>query len=384
MGPVSSREGRRWQAYGRGALVALCVVAAALNDMSFEGRHLAAVMTAALVCGTALLVPRLRWPVAPLLVTVATAWWGWPLLPLLAVALFDLAMDRRARIAVGCAVAALGANLLSYRATSLWTAQSYASTLLLPVLAVLVGLWRGGRRRLIQALAADVEHLRVESQLREEAARIAERSRIAAEMHDVLAHRLSLIALHTGVLATKGDTLPAPVVERLGLLRTASVEALTDLRDVLGVLRDPDATPAGAALAPVMRDVGELADEARAAGQHVELTTDGLPEQAPTTHRLAVHRIVQEALTNARKHADGAPVTVRIDYRPPATLVEITNPAGTPRTDTVGSGYGLVGLRERVTTLGGHLNAGPAGAGAWRVAARIPHPLGIEQDGTPT
>ncbi|MFI6702874.1 sensor histidine kinase [Streptomyces sp. NPDC050509] len=381
---MSSRESRRWAAYGRGALVALCVLAAALNDVSVVGRYLAPVLTAALVCGAALLVPRLRWPVSPLLVTVATAWWGWPLLPLLAVALFDLAVDRRARVAVGCAVAALSANLLSYQATSLWTGQSYASTLLLPVLAVLVGLWLGSRRRLIQALAADVEHLRIESQLREEAARITERSRIAAEMHDVLAHRLSLIALHTGVLATKSDTLPALVAERLGLLRTTSVEALTDLRDVLGVLRDPDAAPAGAALTPMMREAGELADEARAAGQHVELTTDGLPDQAPTTHRLAVYRIVQEALTNARKHADGAPVTVRIDYGPPATLVEITNPPGTPRTDTVGSGYGLVGLRERVTALGGHLNSGPAGAGAWRLAARIPHPAGIEQNGPRT
>ncbi|MFE4915955.1 sensor histidine kinase [Streptomyces sp. NPDC056652] len=384
MAQVSSRESRRWAAYGRGALVALCVLAAALNDVSVVGRYLAPIVTAALVCGAALLVPRLRWPVSPLLVTVATAWWGWPLLPLLAVALFDLAVDRRARVAVGCAVAALGANLLSYRATSLWTGQSYASTLLLPVLAVLLGLWLGSRRRLVQALAADVEHLRIESQLREEAARVTERSRIAAEMHDVLAHRLSLIALHTGVLATKSDTLPAPVAGRLGLLRTTSVEALADLRDVLGVLRDPDAAPTSAALTPMVREVEELADEARAAGQHIELTTDGLPEQAPTTHRLALYRIVQEALTNARKHADGAPVTVRIDYGPPATLVEVTNPPGTPRTDTVGSGYGLVGLRERVTTLGGHLNAGPAGAGAWRLAARIPHPAAIEQNGTHT
>lgn len=366
--------------------MALCVLTAVLNEVATQGRHLAPVMATALVCGAALLVPRLRWPAAPLLVTVATAWWGSLLLPMLAVVLYDLAVDRRARMAVGCAVAALGANLFSYRATSLWTGQSYASTVLLPVLAVLVGLWLGSRRRLLLALAADVEHLSVETQLREEAARIAERSRIAAEMHDVLAHRLSLIALHTGVLATKNDMLPAPVAERLGLLRTASVEALTDLRDVLGVLRDPDpdATPTSAALTPVMREVGELADEARAAGQHIELTTDGLPERAPTTHRLAVYRIVQEALTNARKHADGAPVTVRIDYGPSVTLVEVTNPPGTPRTDTVGSGYGLVGLRERVTALGGHLDSGPAGAGAWRLAARVPHPAGIEQNGTRT
>lgn len=384
MGQVSSRESRRWAAYGRGTLVALCVAAATLNDMAARGRYLAPVMATALVCAAALLVPRLRWPAAPVLLTVATAWWGSLLLPMLAVVLYDLAVDRRARVAVGCAIVAWGANLLGYQATSLWRAQSYASTVFLPVLAVLVGLWQGSRRRLLLALAADVEHLSIEAQLREEAARIAERSRIAAEMHDVLAHRLSLIALHTGVLTTKSDTLPAPLAERLGLLRTTSVEALTDLRDVLGVLRDPDATPADATLKPVMREVKELADEARAAGQHVELTTDGLPEQAPTTHRLAVYRIVQEALTNARKHADGAPVTVRIDYRPPTTLVEVTNPPGTSRTDTVGSGYGLVGLRERVTALGGHLNAGPAGAGAWRLAARIPHPAGIEQNGTPT
>lgn len=350
---MSSRESRRWAAYGRGAIVALCVLAAVLNDAAFQGRHQAPAAATALVCGAALLVPRLRWPAAPLLVTVATAWWGSLLLPMLAVALYDLAVDRRARVAVACAVAALSANLLGYRATSLWTGQSYASTVFLPVLAVLVGLWLGSRRRLLTALAADVEHLRIEAQLREEAARIAERSRIAAEMHDVLAHRLSLIALHTGVLATKSDTLPAPVAERLGLLRTTSVEALTDLRDVLGVLRDHDTTPTGAALTPMMREVGELADEARAVGQRIELTTDGLPERAPTTHRLAVYRIVQEALTNARKHADGAPVTVRIDYGPPTTLVEVSNPLALPaRTPSAAD-----------TALSACANASPLSAG---------------------
>ncbi|MFF3847141.1 sensor histidine kinase [Streptomyces sp. NPDC002328] len=382
---MSRREGQRWAAYGRVVLVALCVLAAALNAASIDGgRYQIPVTGAALLCGASLVVPRWRWPFAPLLVTAATAWWGWPLLPLLVVALFDLAVDRRARAALVCAVAALGANLLSYPATALWTAQTYASTLLLPLLAVVLGLWLGSRRRLVEALASDVEHLRIESKLREEAARAAERSRIAAEMHDVLAHRLSLIALHTGVLSTKSDTLPEQVAERLRLLRATSVEALTDLRDVLGALRVPDAVEPGSALAPAMRDARELVEEARAAGQHIELTSDGLPEQAPTTHRLAVYRIVQEALTNARKHADGAEVTVHIGYRPMATLVEVTNPPGTPRTDTVSSGYGLVGLRERVTALGGHLSAGPAGAGAWRLAARIPHPAGTGQDGTLT
>lgn len=166
--------------------------------------------------------------------------------------------------------------------------------------------------------------------------------------------------------------------------RTASTEALADLRDVLGALRDPGSAPAESALAPVVRDVRELVDEARTAGQHVGLTVHGLPERVPTTHRPAVYRVVREALTNARKHADGAAVTVRVDYRPPATLVEVTNPPGQARAGPAGPGFGLVGLRERATALGGHLNAGPAGAGAWRPAARIPHPTDTEQNGPRT
>ncbi|MFG3142390.1 sensor histidine kinase [Streptomyces sp. NPDC048211] len=123
--------------------------------------------------------------------------------------------------------------------------------------------------------------------------------------------------------------------------------------------------------------------QARTAGQHIETAIYGKPEQAPAAHRLAVLRLVQEALTNARKHAPDAPVRVRIDYGPPATLVEVTNPPGSPAAPAVPSGFGLVGLRERVEALGGHLNAGPGGAGTWRLAARIPHP-NTEQNGSRT
>ncbi|MFI0815438.1 sensor histidine kinase [Streptomyces sp. NPDC021098] len=379
---MSWKQGPRWAAYGRAGLVVVLGSIAVQNGASVsDGGYLAPVSVAALLCGVALLVRRLPWYAAPLLVTAATAGWGWPVLPLLLVALFDLASHRRARVAMACVVAALAGNLLTRPSTSLWMPQQYGAVVFL-LLVVVGGLWLGNRRRLVAALATQVEHLRVESRLREEAARAAERSRIAAEMHDVLAHRLSLIALHTGVLATRSDTLPEPVATRLDLLRTASTEALADLRDVLGALRDPDATPTSSAPAPALRDVRELVDEARAAGQRVGLTADGPPEAAPTTHRLAAYRIVQEALTNARKHADGAEVTVRVDYGPPATLVEVTNAPGAPGTGTVESGYGLVGLRERVTALGGQLDAGPAGAGAWRLAARLPHPIGPEQNDT--
>ncbi|MGW2515252.1 sensor histidine kinase [Streptomyces scopuliridis] len=374
--------------YGRAGLVAFGVLVIATKGASAsDGRYLAPVVASALVCAVVLLVPRWQWPVAPLVVTAVTAWWGSLTLFLLGVLVFDLAMARRMRAAAVCVAVALGANVLGYPPTRLWVDRGYVAVAVSLTFASVVGLWLGNRRRLVQALASEMEHLRVEAQLREDAARVAERSRIAAEMHDVLAHRLSLIALHAGVLATKKDALPPPVVERLGLLRTASTEALTDLREVLGALHEPDHTRADAALAPALKDIGELVDEARTAGQRVDLTTQGRPEQAPTTHRLAVYRIVQEALTNARKHADGAAVTVRVDYRPPATLVESTNTAGTTNSavaSPVDSGYGLIGLRERVTALGGHLNAGPAGVGAWRLAARIPHPAAPAQNHSPT
>ncbi|MFD6416202.1 sensor histidine kinase [Streptomyces sp. NPDC060194] len=374
----------RWSRYGRYGLVVLLTLAAVQNAASTDrGRYLAVPTAVALACGLTLLPRRAPWWLAPAATTTAAGLWGWPMLPLLLIALFDLAARRRTRAAVVCALAALTANAVLQPTVSLWRPQQYGAALFL-LLAVVGGLWMGNRRRLVEALNARVEQLRTERELREQAARMAERSAIAAEMHDVLAHRLSLIALHTGVLTTRKDALPAPVVERLALLRTASTDALTDLRDVLGALRAPDAPAEQGPPAPVLRDVEELAAQARDAGQDVGLSVEGRAEQAPAAHRLAVYRLVREALTNARKHAPDAPVRVRVDFRPPATLIEVVNPPGGAVRDApaVGSGFGLVGLRERVEALGGHLSAGPGGAGAWRLAARIPHPQ-PERDAEP-
>ncbi|MGW6462738.1 sensor histidine kinase [Streptomyces rubiginosohelvolus] len=374
-------QSHRWALYGRYGLVVLLTLAAVQNTASSAGGHYDSVRIAvALACGLALLLRRCPWWLAPALTTAAAGMWGWPMLPLLLLALFDLAARRRTLAAVVCSAVALTGNAVLHPVVSLWSPQPYGSALFV-VLAVVAGLWMGNRRRLVDALNAQVEHLRIERELREQTARMAERSAIAAEMHDVLAHRLSLIALHTGVLATKKVTLPAPVIERLSLLRTASTDALTDLRDVLGALRN-ETTAELDRPTPALRDVEEMIGQARAAGQSIDTMIEGSPEQAPAAHRLAVYRVVQEALTNARKHAADAPVRVRIDYGPPATLIEVTNPSGTNlhSVQAVASGFGLIGLRERVEALGGHLNAGPGGAGAWRLAARIPHPV-TEQNG---
>ncbi|MFE0207114.1 sensor histidine kinase [Streptomyces sp. NPDC058985] len=379
---MSRNKSFRWARYGRSGLVLLLLTGVAVQNAAATsgGRYLTVGTAVALLCGLALLVRRLPWFIAPLLTTVAAGLWGWPLLPLLLVSLFDLAAQRRIAVAVGCCVVVLAANTVAPSALSLWRPQQYGASLFL-ILAVVSGLWMGNRRRLVEVLNAQVEHLRIERELREQAARAAERSRISAEMHDVLAHRLSLIALHTGVLTTRADALPGPVAERIGLLRTASTEALSDLRDVLGALHEPSPTAGDAAPAPVLREVRELVEQAREAGQQVDLRTSGQPEQAPAAHRLALYRLVQEGLTNARKHATGAPVHIRVDYGPPATVVEIVNAPGPPAAHTEASGFGLVGLSERVHALGGHLSAGPNGAGSWRLAARIPHPAHPEQNG---
>ncbi|MFF2952439.1 sensor histidine kinase [Kitasatospora sp. NPDC057965] len=315
------------------------------------------------------------------------------------------------------------------------------SQLLVEAAAVAVGLWLHGRRALIRTLNAKVEALRRERELRAEQARAAERARIAREMHDVLAHRLSLLVLHTGVLrdqaraGTVADDLDR-LAHRLELLRATAARSLDDLRDVLGALRadppdqpEPPAPPAPPAppgppdraaqdaqspppsdgtadraaaapsdaeriavgdgtpparrgpdprpvAAPALRDLAELVGEATGAGQNVELALAGDPESIPTTHRLAVHRVVQEALTNARKYAHTAAVTVRVQYGAPTTTVEVRNGPGDPAPSgaCTGGGYGLVGLGERIGALGGHFDAGPDGGGGFRLSARLPAP----------
>ncbi|KAA8881926.1 two-component sensor histidine kinase [Nocardia colli] len=347
---------------------------AALNGSMLSGGDYINVYSAAVVlCGIALIMePRYPTP-APILSTLAAGVLGWPMLPPLLLALFFLAARGRLWASVGCVTLALAGNSLSHPEISLRDPQPYGPIIFL-MLAVVLGLWVGSRRRLVDALAARVEYLHSERALREQAARLAERAAIATEMHDVLAHRLSLIALHTGVLSKHREPVPDVVSERISLLRTAATDALADLRDVLGALRDSDDSVPGAPPVPVLREVDELIEQARAAGQQIELTSEGHPTDAPTAHRLAVVRVVQEALTNTRKHAPDAAVRVLVSYGPPATLVEISNTAAAQVSNSVTSGFGLIGLSERIEALGGHLDAGPSGAGAWAVVARIPHP----------
>jgi signal transduction histidine kinase len=239
-------------------------------------------------------------------------------------------------------------------------------------LVVTFGTAMATRTLLMASLRERAERAEAERMLREEQARASERTRIASEMHDVLAHKVSLIALHAGALELHTSSDRARVVQGAALIRTTAREALQELRDVLGVLRAESGEHTRASDWP---DLASLVDAAARAGQYVRLR-DHAGELPPATARV-VYRTVQEGLTNARKHAPGAPTTVSIDHDEDGTVtVTVHNTAGTaPPMDLPGSGGGLVGLAERIRLVGGSLHSGPLGASGrdgWQLRARVP------------
>ncbi|MCW2785811.1 MAG: histidine kinase [Marmoricola sp.] len=220
------------------------------------------------------------------------------------------------------------------------------------------GMYIGSRRELLWTLRERATQLESEQELRVDQARSAERERIAREMHDVLAHRISLVTMHAGALAYRTDLPPEQIRETAQIIQAKAHEALADLRQVLGVLRSADGV--GDRPQPTYGDLDVLIAEATAGGTVVDLAQelpDGLqpPDQAGRT----IYRVVQEALTNARKHAVGAHVHIRVSGDPDSGVTVVVRNAqrvgvlGMPTTP--GAGLGLVGLRERAELGGGTL-----------------------------
>jgi signal transduction histidine kinase len=232
-------------------------------------------------------------------------------------------------------------------------------------IAILVwGMYIGSRRELLWTLRDRAERAEAEQALRVAQGRSNERARIAREMHDVLAHRISLISMHAGALAYRTDLTADEVRETAELLQTKSHEALTDLRQVLGVLRGDEAVAAGLRERPqpTFEDLDALIGEAEQSGMRVQYDDRVLdPASMPERVGRTTYRIIQEGLTNARKHAPGVRVLVRVAGSP-ADGIDITvrNPARSllaPRngSGTPGAGLGLVGLGERAKLAGGRL-----------------------------
>ena len=226
------------------------------------------------------------------------------------------------------------------------------------------------RWRTQRALAAQTERAEVEQARR---AVLEERARIARELHDVVAHHMSLIAVRAETAPYRLGDLPESARAEFGSLSEVAREALTEMRWLLGVLRHDQ--PAGLAPQPQLSDIPALVDAARLAGVSVELTVPAALDRVPSGVAVCAYRIVQESLSNASQHAPGAAVTVSVGHDAGAVLLRVANGPGGPASSSGterGPGHGLTGMRERVALLGGSLSAGPAPDGGYVVAAVLP------------
>ena len=299
------------------------------------------------------------------------------------VALFTVAVHRR--FAVVATVAVLGVVVAapytlwfpdptaSFAESMAWASGFIATT-------TAWGMFVRARRQLVVSLRDRARRAEEQQQLRADQARRAERARIAREMHDVLAHRISLLATYAGALEFRKAAAPEEVAAAAGVIRASAHDALEELREVIGVLRgdDPDGGPdAVDRPQPTAADLPALVEESGAAGTSVSFTGPGDLAAVPSGVGRAAYRIVQEGLTNARKHAPGAPVTVTLGGAPGDGLtVEVRNRLPVPATadgaPLPGAGAGLVGMTERAALAGGHLECGPTPDGDFALRAWLP------------
>jgi signal transduction histidine kinase len=262
------------------------------------------------------------------------------------------------------------ADLSPWKGFELSWLTSIATTVVFPVV---VGLYVNARRHLLAELVERARRLERERNLVDARARAEERTRIAREMHDVVAHRVSLMVLQSGALELAVGHSPEKAAQAAETIRTTGRQALEELRHIVGVLRgDEEAVPL--APQPTLADLDTLIEDWKQAGAQIELRVAGQHRPLPAGVERTAYRLVQEALTNARKHAAGAGARVELDYRPRGLKVSVTNArsVGSRLPDLPSGGHGLAGLRERVALAGGMLEAGPTAEGGFRVAAQLP------------
>ncbi|MFI6940263.1 sensor histidine kinase [Streptomyces sp. NPDC050418] len=367
-----------------------------------------------LVVGSALVLRR-RWPIAVVLVSIAVSPASMGMI-LTIVGLYSLAASEVPRRIIGClaGMSLIGTMIVVWVRMVQdqdrlqfggWFVPFMAVTMSLGVTApsVLLGLYVGARRRLMESLRERADSLERELQLlaeraeeRAEWARNEERTRIAREMHDVVAHRVSLMVVHAAALQAVARKDPEKAVKNAALVGDMGRQALTELREMLGVLRAHEPAPeaagqplaaVGAAAAaaafraeaeqgPCLAEVDALVEQSRAAGMVVDLSVDG--ESVPYGQEVeqTAYRVIQEGLTNVHKHAPGAKTRVRLAHRPGEVAMQVENGPSPDGADDharlPSGGNGLVGMRERVTALGGVFVAGPTDSGGFRVSAVIP------------
>jgi signal transduction histidine kinase len=376
----------------------LLAVLAAASAVRNVGDHLGALPLA--VVAVAPLVVRRRWPAA--VFGWLVAWsagfglWSVDTVPgvALLVALYTVAASRPRTVALGAgAVLEAGVLVAAVRLPGNWVKPAVFLTGML-VAALGLGLYVAAHRAYVAGLHDRALALERDRDREAELAAAAERARIARDMHDVVAHHLTvMVALSDGAAVAE----PGRAAEVMRMVSETGRRALAETRRVVGVLRAPDpppppAVPAAAPdlqpargrrprpavvaadrqPAPGVAELGRLVRTVRSAGLPTTLAVTGPAEELPPGVQLAAYRIVQEALTNSLRHAGpGARAAVRLDSTAEQLVLEVTDEGGGPAPVGVGGGSGLVGIRERVLACGGEVSAGPADAGGWRVTVRL-------------
>jgi signal transduction histidine kinase len=326
-----------------------------------------------------LLWVRRRWPVPLVLALAVIGLFSVTSVGAAVIMVFTVAVHRPFRTVTLVAAAHVGSSAV-YSAFYPDPAQSYWAsitwTVVLIAAVVAWGMFVRARRQLVLSLRDRAVRAESEQRLRVEQARHQERARIAREMHDVLAHRISLLSVHAGALEFRPDAPPNEIAQAAGVIRASAHQALQDLREVIGVLRDDAGEGAPERPQPSLTDLPALIDESRRAGMAVnwenrihDVTV------VPANVGRSAYRTVQESLTNARKHAPGAAVRVMVDGSAGSGLtVEVRNPLVKAAPDIPGAGAGLIGLTERAMLAGGRLEHGRTLQGDFRVHAWLPWP----------
>src|SRR6476661_4876337 len=321
---------------------------------------------------------RRRWPFAVTVLTVAATAVSVSAIGPWIVCQVSLSARRRWREILPTAALSVLAGQASIAVQPNRTMSWYVNLLFCVLAAgvvVAIGMYLGARRDLIASLHDRAERAEREQALQVSTARAGERTRIAREMHGVGAHRMSLVAVHAGALAYRTDLSAAETRETAAIIQANTQRALADLREILGLLRDP-AGESDARPQPTLGDLDTLLEAERASGAHITLRSDLEDRSAPplSTGRSA-YRIVEEGLTNARKHARHAAVTVELTGSPGLGLdLCVRNPVrvGAPRVRSDAAGFGLVGLAERAAASHGRFSSGLTPAGDFLLQAWLP------------
>jgi signal transduction histidine kinase len=290
-------------------------------------------------------------------------------LPLAVYAVARYKAPRRALVGYGCAVAA-GAIHDAFDPT----VRTFRNALFVPIglgIAWLLGFAFRRRQFREDGLRDRAERAERDRQAEMEAAAAEERRRIARELHDVVAHHVSVMVVQSGAALEVLDSDPQRARDPLSAVERTGRQALNELRRLLGVMRD-DGWRADLGPHPGIGSLGELLDEVRATGLQVELDVAGQPVILPSGVDVAAFRIVQEALTNVIKHARASRVAVTVRYLPNNLELDVTDDGKGPVGQGPAGGHGLIGMRERSALYGGELVAGPAPGGGYNVTARLP------------